>query len=173
MPKQKFQFGDLVEVASDLGNSMSHFPGKGETAIVMGSYRDKYGGDNTNSYTLFFLEYGEVSWYYASQLTLIQSGAFDILHEWKTVKNMKQKKESDLEWIFENAEYVLEKRPGASISALAKVLGITNLWGPHGEGFDYYLNMEIVLGVATPFLKNNDLEGFQQLWVDNRAAKMV
>lgn len=45
MPQQ-FKRGDVVRIAEDLGQSMSHFGGKGETAVVMGSYRDQYGGND-------------------------------------------------------------------------------------------------------------------------------
>lgn len=39
----KFHKGDLVHVAADLGMSMDHFA-KDIDAIVIGSYRDQYGG---------------------------------------------------------------------------------------------------------------------------------
>jgi hypothetical protein len=71
---QKFTRGDVVRVADDLGSTMSHFR-SGADAIVMGSYRDQYGGSDAKNYTLMFCDDGNrVSWYYEYQLTLIRHG---------------------------------------------------------------------------------------------------
>ena len=82
---QKFHFHDLVRVAKDLGPMMSHFPGKGEFAIVCGSYYDQYGGGQSNKkqFTLLFKESGRVSWYKEHQLTLVRENARDLYEEWR------------------------------------------------------------------------------------------
>ena len=71
---QKFRRGNLVLIADDLGPSMGHFRA-GCKAIVMGSYNDQYGGGNTDSYTVMFMDTGgQCSWYYEHQLTLLDEG---------------------------------------------------------------------------------------------------
>lgn len=76
---QKFQRGDRVRIAKDLGPDMAHFT-SGVEATVVGSYRDEYPQfsdpddeeDGTSSYTLRLPKEGEVSWYEEHQLTLIK-----------------------------------------------------------------------------------------------------
>jgi hypothetical protein len=45
---QKFKRGDKVHIAKDLWPSMPHFDNDRD-AIIIGSYRDQYGGDNIKS----------------------------------------------------------------------------------------------------------------------------
>lgn len=91
--KQKFHKGDLVQVAKDLGPSMSHFTGDCR-AIVIGSYRDKYGGgkDETQLYTLFLEGRDTCSWYHEHQLTLIKRGQYDLLDTWEEEAKKRYKK---------------------------------------------------------------------------------
>ena len=70
--------------------------------------------------------------------------------------------EKDLDWIFNQGGEILRKATGATISALAKTLGICNLWGSHGEGFTYYQNAISILGMVEPFLKNKDKNGWME-----------
>lgn len=85
--KQKFNRGDLVHVARDLGPSMSHFTSNVD-AIVDGSYAEVcnphfYGDeDHLKKYCLFLLIPGNgsirhVSWYHEHQLTLIRKRTLD------------------------------------------------------------------------------------------------
>lgn len=84
MKKQKFKRGNLVHVAKDLGQSMSHFRNDTD-AIIIGSYADLFGGDGYDRYTIMFLDNGEqCAWYWEDQLTLIDEGGkhlFDIAAE--------------------------------------------------------------------------------------------
>lgn len=48
---QKFERGDWVHVAADLGSMMRHFENDCD-AVVLGSYQDQYGGGNTKDYSL-------------------------------------------------------------------------------------------------------------------------
>jgi hypothetical protein len=156
---QKFHKGDWVRVAKDLGPSMSHFTADCE-AIVIGSYADQYGGSNHESFTLHLKDGGECSWYYGSQLTLIESGRIDKLQAWEEEQETERKQKSDLDWIFANGPAVLERSHGASIQALADCFGLTNLWGRRGEGVDYYRNALGTLKLAEPFLKAGDKAGW-------------
>ena len=156
---QQFHKGDWVRVAKDLGPSMSHFTADCE-AIVIGSYKDQYGGNNTDSFTLHLKGRGQCSWYYASQLTLIEPGRLDKLQAWKDEAEAERKQKSNLDWIFANGPAVTEKPHGASIEALAACFGLTNLWGCSGEGIEYYSNAMGTLDLAAPYLKAGDKAGW-------------
>jgi ribosomal protein S24E len=156
---QKFKKGDWVQIAKDLGRSMTHFTADCE-AIVVGSYKDQYGGSDTKSYTLYLKNQGKSSWYEEHQLTLIESGRLDKLKEWEDAEEAERKEKSDLDWIFTHGKEVLEHPHGASIASLAKCFGLTNLWGSHGEGFVYYENARKTLAVARSFLEMGDKDGW-------------
>lgn len=156
---QKFQKGDLVKVAKDLGASRRYFTTDCE-AIVIGSYADQYGGSDTKSYTLHLEDEGECSWYKEQQLTLIESGRIDKLKQWQDGQEVERKQKSDLDWIFSHGHEVLDKPHGASIQALADCFGLTNLWGSHGEGVVYYENARRTLALAATYLKMGDKDGW-------------
>ena len=159
---QKFHKGDWVQVAKDLGHSMSHFTADCE-AIVIGSYADQYGGRNHKSYTLHVKGEGECSWYEEHQLTLIESGRIDKLEALEEEQQTKRKQKSDLDWIFANGTAVFELCYGASIQALADCFGLTDLWGSRGEGVDYYTNAVLTLELAEPFLMAGSKAGWLSL----------
>lgn len=160
--KQKFQKGDYVRVAKDLGSSMSHFPSDCN-AIVIGSYADQFGGKDIKSYTLFLENRGESSWYEEWQLELIEASRLDLLDEWEKLRQDKITKHSNLDWIFANGKEVLENPTGASMQSLANcIIPDYNLWGNNGEGFVYHANVTIIKTLAEPFL----LEGNKDKWVE-------
>ena len=158
---QKYEKGDFVHVVKDLGPMMSHFE-KDCDAIVMYSYAEKYGGDQRQEkkYCIHIKGHGEVAWYYESQLKLIEKNRIDLLKKWESEKKAEEKQKSNLDWIFDNGKDVLNSAHGATVSALAKCLGCSNLWGSHGEGFVYYQNAMAVLKIAKPFLKKSDKSGW-------------
>lgn len=158
---QKFHKGDLVHVAKDLGSSMRHFTADID-AIVIGSYRDQYGGTERNEkdYTLHLANHGQVSWYHEHQLELIEANRLDLLEQWEKEKAEEIALKSGTDWIFEHGPEVLENPHGASIEALGKDLGIDNLWGSRGEGYTYVINAAKVMAVAAPFLESKDKEGW-------------
>lgn len=157
--KQKFQKGDLVRIAKNLGSSMSHFTADCD-AIVIGSYADEYGGNDTKSYTIHIKGHGETSWYQECQLTLIANKQIGLLRKWKKEEDSINKLHSDLNWIFKNGLEVCKSATGATIESLAKCLGITNLWGSHGEGYVYYSNALAIMALARDYLVNNDKKGW-------------
>lgn len=160
--KQKFHKGDLIRVAKDLGQSMSHFTNDCD-AIVMGSYYDFYGGSpesKNHQYQLHIKNHGTCSWYNESQLTLIESNRLDLLQQWEIEKEKEREEKSNLDWIFANGKEVYEKIYSASIEALGKCLGINNLWGSRGEGFVYYENAFKIRALAKHFLLINDKDGW-------------
>lgn len=159
--KQKFQKGDHVRVAKDLGSMMSHFPSDCE-AIVIGSYYDQYGGNegNKKQYTIHLKGGGQTSWYYEHQLILIKAESLDLLKQWEKERDDDIKEKSDLDWIFSHGEECLKNPHGSTASALAKYLGVDNLWGSHGEGAVFYSNCYKVLAFAHDFLIKGDKDGY-------------
>ncbi len=86
--EQKFKRGNLVHIAKDLGSRMSHFYNDVD-AIIVGSYADLYGGSNTESYMVMFVETGgRGCWYEEHQLTLINEGGKHLFQE--AYKNIEQ-----------------------------------------------------------------------------------
>ncbi len=156
---QKFHRGDLVRVAKNLGPSMQHFTADCD-AIVIGSYADQYGGDDHKKYTLHLEGKGRSSWYDEDQLTLIAINRNDKLEEWKAKEEADEKRHGDLDWIFRNGAQLLKGATGATVEALARGFGLTNLWGGHGEGYVYYLNAQFTLKEAAPFLLAGDKAGW-------------
>jgi hypothetical protein len=160
---QKFHRGDLVHVVKDLGSSMSsHFTADVD-AIVIGSYNDKYGGGNTQDYTLHLKGSGQCSWYHESQLELLERNRSDILTAWEAEREAERAQQSDIDWIFDNGPDLLVAAPAASVATLAAGVGITNLWGSHGEGLSYYENSMRVIALARPYLQTKNKEGWLAL----------
>ena len=156
---QKFNKGDHVQLAKDLGRNMTHFQSDCE-AIVMHTYDEKFGGDDIDSYCVYIKGGGETSWYKEHQLSLIEKNRIDLLDQWKSERKQEDEMKSDLDWIFDNGKDVLECADEATISALAKCFGMTNLWGSHGEGSTYFINAMATLEVSKPFLEAGDKDGW-------------
>jgi len=157
---QKFQRGDLVKIVDKLPEYMSHFI-SGADAIVMYSYADKYGGTDAPEYCLLIKNKGQCSWYDEENLILIEKGRTDLIDVWKAEIEARIAEQSDLDWIFEHSEELLNKSfPGASIAALGKCLGMDNLWGEQGEGYIWYQNAIRIGELVKPFLVEKDKEGW-------------
>jgi hypothetical protein len=158
---QKYHKGDLVHVVKDLGACMSHFTSDCD-AIVMYTYKEQYGGDSQQekSYCIHIKGKGETSWYEEHQLELIERNRLELLQQWENEEEKERKLHSDLDWIFANGNDVLHGASGATIDALGTCLGVSNLWGSHGEGFVYYQNATAILSLAKPFLESGDKTGW-------------
>ena len=156
---QKYKNGDHVMIAKDLGKCMRHFSSDCE-AIVIGSYKDQYGGDDEKSYTVHIKGGGQSSWYEEWQLSLIEKNRVDLLEKWEKELKAEQAIQSNLDWIFENGQEVIEHWHGPSIATLAKCFGLKNLWGPRGEGITYFNNTMKTLDLSLPFLERSDKEGW-------------
>lgn len=157
--KQQYHRGDLVYIAKDLGKYRSHFTSDVQ-AIVLGSYSDFYGGVSGEEYVVFIKGRGSHAWYYASDFTLLERNC-SLLPKWEEEVADRVKKESDLDWIFEQGESLLESCPGASAEALAKCLE-ADLYQGSGEHFVFWGNAQMVLAMALPYLKENDREGWER-----------
>jgi len=72
MNNQEFQFGDVVYISRYLGKYMQHFRNNALASII-GSYDKLYGGGDTNSYMVKFLDNGcRCAWYESWQLIKIE-----------------------------------------------------------------------------------------------------
>ena len=153
--KQKFHRGDVVHIAKDLGSLMAHFDAD-KDAIVMGSYRDQYGGSNTRDYTLMFCDTGyECSWYQEEQLTFLRHGGEPEIEKVLFLKAKREATETDLDWIIANWLAIRENPSGATMGALMRLIGITNPW-PHGEGFELADNQMKTFLLLDPALSTGD-----------------
>ncbi len=168
---QKFNKGDHVQIAKDLGLTMRHFTSDCE-AIIIGSYRDQYNSGSTDSYTVHIKGEGNTSWYYESQLALISKNRIKLLAQWEGEEKQEEILKSDLRWIFNHGSEVLESAHGATIEALANCFGLTNLWGRRGEGSTYCANAAMTLGLAEKFLKNGDKDGWLE-YCNNKQAQDI
>jgi hypothetical protein len=159
---QKFNKGDKVKVADDLGSDMKHFQ-SGVEAIVIASYSDQFGGSDTQSYTIYIKGQGEVSWYYDHQMELIETGCYQELEEWRSYLTNKKEIESDIDWIFMNGPSIVMEPSGYSIQTLFNCICKGSLWGSSGEGITYYDNSQKIILLARPFLELGDKEGWLKL----------
>ncbi len=156
---QKYKRGDVVHIAEDLGPCMSHFE-SGADVIVMYSYLDKYGGDEDDEpqYGVMFCENGsEVAWYHEPQLTFLRHGGEEEIAKVRAARKLREKSETNLEWIVANWPTIKDKVPGATLGFLMRQVGITDPWGPHGEGMTYYANARGTLAVLKPVLETGDI----------------
>lgn len=156
---QRLQKGDLVRVADNLG-PMMRFHESGVDALVVASYAEQFGGNDTETYTLFIKNRGRVSWYYGHQLTLVERGRIDMLELWTQQIKAEVALYSDLDWIFEHGSDVLEHKYGASCEALFRCVSEESMWGRCGEGFVWAENAGIILAASEPFLRSGDKAGW-------------
>lgn len=158
---QKFNKGDLVQIAKDLGQTMSHFKSD-QKAIVSYSYADKYGGgvdECGHEYGLVFSNGSTSAWYYEHQLELIAKDKWSLAEEWMKKRNVRIEKESDIDYIFAHPEKALS---GNSIPliALGRMVGIKDMWGSQGEYVTLASNCTKVFRLAQPYLAAKDKEGW-------------
>lgn len=112
---QKFQHGDLVRIAKDLGAFMEHFECDQE-AIVDYSYTGRYDGNDAESYGLILCKDGnQVSWYHGHQLTFIRHVGEAGKAEIRAARKNREKQETDIEWILQNWMAIRDKVTGATV----------------------------------------------------------
>jgi hypothetical protein len=159
MVKQKFKRGDVVHIAAELGQSMSHFEND-KDAVILGSYADQFGGDCTSDYTVKFLDDGsECSWYEEHQLTFLYHGGEEFIVKITKETEEREKVESDLGWIVDNWKRIREDViPAATSKKLMSLIGITNPWGNRGEGIDYYNHFKYTVKCLDSVLLTGDIK---------------
>ena len=91
MGKQKFEKFDLVRVDDELPPFQAFYSGRGEEAIVIGSYEDQYGSESgEHEYTLLFSCGNKISWYGEGSLTLVKENDRESYHKFKNAKGSKR-----------------------------------------------------------------------------------
>lgn len=156
---QKFKRGDKVRIAKNLGPFKQHFKNDCD-AIILSSYKDKYGGSGRDEkeYTVLFVDEGyECAWYEDDELTFIEHVGE---HGIELVKNKRKKIDavhSDIKWIVSNWKKIEKNVPAASVATLIKLAGIKDPWGPNGEGVHYFQCAHTVLNYVRSALKTGDL----------------
>ena len=148
----KYQPGDHVMIAKDLGRYMSHF--KADCAAIV------LEAESPHHYALHIKGSGFHAWYGEHQLTLIETGCGEMLAAWEAAEEAESVLKSDLDWIFAHGDEVLRGASGDTVGALAQCFTDKDLWGPQGEGFTYYQNARSILTMAKPFLLAGDKAGY-------------
>lgn len=143
------KIGDLVEVIHGFWDEKDSYIGK--LAIISGTYASQYGGNDHNSLRLTFENGDRSSWWYPSKLKLVERGQISLLIKWEQESIELEKIESDLDYIFQNIDLVLENKSGASLQAVYSYVGGGSLWGTRGEGITYYENSYSVLMLLAIF----------------------
>jgi hypothetical protein len=153
---QRLHRGDVVHVAKDLGQSMSHFKNDFE-AVVIGSYADQFyslGPNNVDNYTLADLDTGsEISWYHDSQLTFLRHGGEELIQSIEKARAERHAEQSTLEWIVPHWNSAGQ----VSLQALSNMIGFGDLWGRRGEGIDLFYNMEAVRSAFDQAMQTGDI----------------
>ena len=161
--KQKFVRGDKVRVKDDLGFTHSHFR-SGFDAIILGSYADQFGGDNTNSYTILSCDTGtSISWYYDEHLEFVEHVGEQEITRIDEEAKKRIKQESDIEWIWDNWPEIRRSLPSMSAVALMNHIGIRDPWGQRGEGVTFYANAKFAVELLDPILTARDREAFDKM----------
>lgn len=162
--EQKFKRGNLVHIAKDLGSMMNHFDND-KDAIIVGSYADQYGGGNTKSYTVMFVETGsECSWYEEQQLTLIDDGGEHLFE--KAKKNRKRISEQNTD-----INYIVSKLDKGSLSSesillLFEMLGHNTSFHRNGEFFVLFSDWQQLHPVFVHIKNAETLEEVQSIFTE-------
>ena len=153
----------MVRINADLGPYRYYFPSD-QDAIVIGSYKDQYGGHCVNSYTIMLCKSGgEISWYDEPNLTFIKHVGEDGISEVVAAANKQREMESDLNWIVKNWPDIRSEVPGNTMETLMRLIGITNPWGARGEGITYYENAMFTHAVLDKALLTGDVSKLEEL----------
>jgi hypothetical protein len=148
----KFNYGDLVWIRKYEGEFI--FPSDCEAIVIEAS------GYNRVSYMLHVKGKGQSAWHNEEDLTLISRDQKKLLNQWISEEDEEERQKGDVDWIFAHGREVLVNPHGASIAALARCFGLTDLWGSRGEGIIYYENAHFTIQVARSFLEVGDKEGW-------------
>lgn len=160
--EQKFKRGNLVHIAKDLGSMMNHFEND-KDAIIVGSYADQFGGDETTKYTVMFLDTGDrCSWYQEWQLTLIDEGGEHLFEE--AIKNRERisKQNTDINYIAKHLEE--GNLSGESILLLFEMLDYNTSFYDNGEFFILFSEWEQLHPIFVHIKNAESLEDAQSIF---------
>jgi ribosomal protein S24E len=167
--EQKFKRGNLVHIAKDLGSMMSHFEND-KDVIIVGSYAEQYGGNNTKSYTVMFPDTGEeCSWYEEHQLTLIDEGGEHLFEEAKKNRERISEQNTDI-------NYIVSKLDEGSLSSesillLFDMLGHNTSFHRNGEFFVLFLDWQQLHPIFVHIKNAETLEEAQSVFTEKGQSK--
>jgi hypothetical protein len=162
--EQKFKRGNLVHIAKNLGSMMSHFEND-KDAIIVGSYADRYGGSNTNSYTVMFTDTGgQSSWYEEHQLTLINEGGEHLFEEANKNKERISKQNTDITYIASKIDE--GSLSSESILLLFEMLGHNTSFHSNGEFFVLFSEWQQLHPIFVHIKNAETLEEAQSIFTE-------
>lgn len=147
----KYHRGDVVSVVD-----------QGKEAVVIDSYSGLYGGPDQSErepYGIMFLNGDRVSWFHESQMLFIRHEEEAFIGKIRADRQAEDLKRGKLDWIVANWDEA--KGHSASLQALYAMIGGGSLWGPRGEGIDYYVNSISVRGLFEDVMAAGDLKAVQ------------
>ncbi len=154
----------MVRIAKDLGFGMGHFESD-QDAIVIYSYRDKYGGSNTKDYSILLCQSGETTaWYSEHQLSFIKHVGDDGIKAVTSDKEKREAQQTSLEWIVKEWPSIHDNIPRSTMEHLMRLVGITNPWGPNGEGIEYGYNACLAFEILNPILMTGDISQVREFF---------
>ena len=144
MKQQKFKRGNVCELLyghimysfSDGKNEQTDMSPEdiGKKVIIEYSYAEEFGGDNTNSYSVIFMDTGSsVAWKDENQLKFIEEGGEHLFKEAQKKRDADKKQNTDLKYILDNLES--GELSSESMLYLFKMLGFRSSFLTNGEFF--------------------------------------
>lgn len=139
--EQKFKRGNLVKVlvgqqvwasTERLKDISSDYVGK--TAVIEYSYAEKYGGDNTNSYSIMFTDTGStLAWKNDNELEFIDEGGEHLFADCLAKKEVISKANTNLKQIIENWELKKGELSYETVLFLFEKIGFKSSFLTNGE----------------------------------------
>lgn len=144
--EQKFNRGNKVRIkfgwpaySSTKGDHDSMPQLVNQEAIIYGSYKDLYGGDDVSNYQIILCETGgSLSWMDESQLALINKGGEHLFEEAEEIKNRIVKLSTDLASILSTWNNKKEKQNTITMKFLLTKIGFESAFDSTGEFFHLY-----------------------------------
>lgn len=158
MEEQKFKRGNLVILKNDEYN--------GKEAIIQYSYKDKYGGNNINDYSVVFKEDGNsLAWLNTSELELIDEGGEYLLDEAKEKRKEISKRNKDLKYILS----ILEEGTlnSESVLYLFDLIGFRSKFIENGEFMYLYNDWSSLVKLFVHIKNSNTLEEAESVLTDD------
>lgn len=144
MEEQKFKRGNLVEIL--FGHACISFGDEGQVttdmspeqvgrlAIIEYSYAEKFGGEDTDSYSIIFVETGSsLAWKQTREMRFIDEGGEHLFDDASKVKEKIKNQNTDLNYIVSNLDK--GELSSDSILVLFDLLGFRTSFLKNGEFF--------------------------------------
>lgn len=159
---EKFGRGDVVVLSS------------GDKVVLLASYADQFGGDNNASFTVADCLTGcEWSWADTCKMRFVRSGGQAEIERVRGIRDARVSQQSNIDWIVAQWPQIRSSPPGATIVALAALIGISEreLWGPNGEGISFFENGWRVASLFDEVLMGADAQAVREFAADYRSKR--